>query len=138
MKSLLQRLETQIASRLQEPLSPLLVNQTKQALKQHHIADIPQDYLNFLRSYNGLHYQDAWLCGIFAKHDCINDILDLNIRISHPLAQDTILLGFDEFDFLGYSQKWNIYQIIDKDDFEVLEEYQDLEQALNYILKMEA
>ena len=47
-----------------------------------------------------------------------------------------IILGVNEMDYLGYNHKWQVYQIIDKDDFEVLEEYHELTAALNDILKI--
>lgn len=136
MHTLLQRIQSTISTPQTSSLSKSELEQTNQILHRHNIADIPQEYLNFLHFYNGLNYQDAWLCGIFSKHEQINDICRFNIQLGHPLSRDIIFLGFNEFDLLGYNQRWQVYQIIDKDDFEVLEEYQDIEQALNYILKM--
>lgn len=136
MLSLLQRIKTKISPRKGSPLSADLITQTNQLLAQHSIATIPEAYVNFLHFCNGLNHEDAWLCGIDVQHQKTNDIYQFNLQIAHPLSQDIIFLGFDEFDLLGYNQKWKTYQIIDKDDFEVLEEYQDLEPALNYILKI--
>ena len=137
MLTLLQRIKKQLRpDKEQQPTQPL-ISQTAQILAQRHIAPIPSEYLNFLHFCNGLNYQDAWLLGIFAEHTQINDICRFNLQIAHPLTQDFIILGFDEFDLLGYNHKYRVYQIIDKDDFEVLEEYEDLETALNYILKIE-
>ena len=138
MLNLLQRIKNKIHPSKEEPLTQGLISQASQILAHHHIASIPRDYLHFLHFCNGIQYQDAWLLGIFEDHSRNNDICRFNLQISHPLSKDIIFLGFDEFDLLGYNQQWNTYQIIDKDDFEVLEEYQDLETALNYILKIEA
>ncbi len=138
MLTLLKRIKNKIHPPKEVLLTQALISQASQILAQHHIASIPSDYLHFLHFCNGLQYQDAWLLGIFEEHTQINDICRFNLQISHPLSKDIIILGFDEFDLLGYNQKWNSYQIIDKDDFEVLEEYQDLETALNYILKIES
>lgn len=138
MLTLLKRIKNKIHPPKEVLLTQALISQASQILAQHHIASIPSDYLHFLHFCNGLQYQDAWLLGIFEEHTQINDICRFNLQISHPLSKDIIFLGFDEFDLLGYNQKWNGYQIIDKDDFEVLEEYQDLETALNYILKIES
>ena len=136
MNSLLQRIQSAISNPQTAPLSKAELEQANQILHQYNIVAIPQEYLKFLNFSNGLNHQDAWLCGIFSEHKQINDICRFNIQLDHPLSQDIIFLGFNEFDLLGYNQRWHVYQIIDKDDFEVLEEYQDMEQALNYILKM--
>lgn len=138
MLSLMRQIKSRISPKKENSLTPYLINQTEQILNQGNIAAIPQDYIHFLHFCNGLNYQDTWLCGIFTEHTQVNDICRLNLQTHHPLHQDIIFLGFDEFDLLAYNHKWKCYQIIDKDDFEVLEEYQDLKEALNYILKIEA
>ena len=76
------------------------------------------------------------LAGIYPENPEFPDLLRLNLRVRHPLCRDLIILGVNEMDYLGYNHKWQVYQIIDKDDFEVLEEYHELTAALNDILKI--
>ncbi len=112
-----------------------LINCQKQ-LQQNNIAPIPQAYLELLHFCNGLYVDGAWLAGIYPDTPQALDIYLLNLQVKHPLSRDIIILGADDFDYLAFNHKWQIYQIIDKDDLEVLEEYQQLEQVLNYFLKI--
>ena len=110
--------------------------QFQQILHQSRYACLPQEFINFLYAHNGINNNRNIICGI-KHHPQSDDILTLNQQIKHPLHKDLIFLGFDEFDYLAYNQKHQIYQIIDKADLEVIEEYQDFASALQYILKIE-
>lgn len=120
----------------QPPLNLGDIAPFQQYLKENNIAPVPQDYLKLLQQYNGLSYNGGWLAGIHPRHNLFIDIYNLNKQVRHPLSQNTIILGVNDFDYMAFNHKWQVYQIIDKDDLEVLEEYQQLEQALNYILKI--
>lgn len=120
----------------QPPLNSGDISSFMQQLKENNIASIPQDYLKLLQQYNGLNYNGGWLAGIHPRHNQFIDLCRLNIQVRHPLSQDTIILGVNDFDYMAFNHKWQVYQIIDKDDLEVLEEYQQIEPALNYILKI--
>ena len=105
-------------------------------LKQNNIAPVPDEYLQLLRFSNGLRGNGSLLAGIYPENPEFPDLLRLNLWVRHPLCRDLIILGVNEMDYLGYNHKWQVYQIIDKDDFEVLEEYHELTAALNDILKI--
>ena len=108
----------------------------QESLKNNGIAQIPQAYIDFLHLSNGLIYNGAMLFGIYSSEENLLNITTLNLEIHHPLCHDLILLGQNEMDYLGYNQKWKVYQIIDKDDFEVLDEYQNCIEALKDLLKI--
>lgn len=109
---------------------------TQQILKQKKYASLPADVTEFLHTYNGISYNGGTVCGIY-PHENYQNLLTLNQNTKHPLHKDLIFIGYDDFDYLAYNQKHHIYQIIDKADLEVLEEYQDFSDALQYILKIE-
>ena len=106
------------------------------SLSENNIAPIPAEYQRFLLYFNGLSYQGSYLGGIYPQSDTLTDLLCLNKKIHHPLSHDLIILGFNEMDYLGYNHKWQVYQLIDKQDLEVLEEYAEIEPALNHLLKI--
>ena len=108
----------------------------QQFLRQNHFGALPAEFIEFLHFYNGIGHNGGAICGILDSKN-INDISTINNTIIHPLHQDLVFLGYDDFDLLAYNQKHNVYQIIDKDDFEVLEEYTDFSSAAQYILKIE-
>lgn len=117
-------------------LTPAQIIRCQKQLKQNNIAPVPDEYLQLLRFSNGLHGNGSLLAGIYPENPELPDLLRLNLRVRHPLCRDLIILGVNEMDYLGYNHKWQVYQIIDKDDFEVLEEYHELTAALNDILKI--
>lgn len=117
-------------------LTPAQIIRCQKQLKQNNIAPVPNEYLQLLRFSNGLRGNGSLLAGIYPENPEFPDLLRLNLRVRHPLCRDLIILGVNEMDYLGYNHKWQVYQIIDKDDFEVLEEYHELTAALNDILKI--
>lgn len=117
-------------------LTPAQIIRCQKQLKQNNIAPVPDEYLQLLRFSNGLRGNGNLLAGIYPENPEFPDLLRLNLRVRHPLCRDLIILGVNEMDYLGYNHKWQVYQIIDKDDFEVLEEYHELTAALNDILKI--
>lgn len=119
----------------QAALNPAQIINCQKQLRQNNIAPIPEAYLELLHIYNGLYLNGTWLAGIHDDRTNL-DLCLLNIQAKHPLSRDIIILGCDDFDYLAFNHKWQAYQIIDKDDLEVLEEYQQLEQALNHLLKL--
>ena len=110
-------------------LTPAQIIRCQKQLKQNNIAPVPDEYLQLLRF-------SSLLAGIYPENPELPDLLRLNLRVRHPLCRDLIILGVNEMDYLDYNHKWQVYQIIDKDDFEVLEEYHELTAALNDILKI--
>lgn len=107
---------------------------TQQFLKQHGFAGLPSEFVEFLHNSNGIISDGGVICGIHSNKNN-TDISTLNILIFHPLHKDMVFLGYDDFDYLAYNQKHKVYQIIDKDDLEVLEEYTDFTSAARHILK---
>jgi len=136
MQKLLSKIAEKGLARKNTPPQQSEIIECQKELRLNRIAPIPEDYLVFLHHTNGLSCNDAWLAGIYPHDTQVPDICRLNRQVHHPLSRDLIILGADDFDYLGFNHKWQVYQIIDKDDLEVLEEYQNLEQALNYILKI--
>jgi len=98
-------------------------------------GSLPEDFVKFLYFYNGINYNGGVICGIY-NHGNLQDILTINEQIKHPLHKDLSFIGYDDFDYLAYNQKHKVYQIIDKSDLEVLEEYSDFSSAAQHILKI--
>lgn len=95
---------------------------------------IPRSYTDFLHHYNGMKYNGAYLFGATVEDDM--DIIDKNEQMEKP--ENTILLGYNEFDLLCYDYKQKKYQIVDRSDFEVLDTYSDeqMDEALSAILNI--
>ena len=95
---------------------------------------IPHSYADFLKHYNGVKYDGAYLFGATVDDDL--DILDKNEQMARP--ENCILLGCNDFDLLCYNYRQKVYKIVDRTDFEVLDVYADNERdmALAQILNV--
>lgn len=89
---------------------------------------IPESYINFLKNYNGLKADGAYLFGASIDDDL--DIVDKNEQMPKPFG--TLLLGYNEFDSLVFNYQQGLYQIVDREDLKVLDSYS--EKELNYAL----
>lgn len=125
----------QIIKKPNSSLSSILISNLQQHLKQNKMALLPTEFVSFLHLYNGINFNGGVICGIY-DYGNLQDISTLNHFVKHPLHKDLSFLGYDDFDYLAYNQKYNVYQIIDKSDLEVLEEYSDFSSAVQHILKI--
>lgn len=87
------------------------------------LVGIPQTYADFLRQYNGIKANGAYLFGATVDNDL--DIVDLNEQMAKP--DDSLLLGYNDFDLLVFNFANKQYQIVDREDMEVLDSYPETE-----------
>ena len=80
---------------------------------------LPHSYVEFLKQYNGIKADGAYLFGATVDDDL--DIIDKNEQMRRP--KNCILLGYNEFDILVFNFKKHLYQVIDREDFTVIDEY---------------
>ena len=95
---------------------------------------LPESYCNFLKKYNGIKAEGCYLFGATVDDDL--DIVDQNKRIPKP--ENTILLGYNDFDLLCYDYIQKKYMVIDRIDFDTLGTYADneLDDALLQIFNL--
>ena len=92
------------------------------------LSFIPASYIEFLKHCNGVKANGAYLFGATVDNDL--DIVDKNEQMIKP--DNTLLLGYNDFDLLVYNYQNQCYQIIDRDDLNVLDSYK--ENELDYAL----
>lgn len=99
-----------------------------------HLDFLPHSYIEFLKSFNGVKADGAYLFGATVDDDL--DIIDKNEQMKRP--KNCILLGYNEFDILVFNIKKHMYQVIDREDFTVIDEYDenDAGYALSQILSV--
>lgn len=103
-----------------------------------HLADfglpaIPQEYQILLAEFNGITFDGTNLMGINPEGP-FYDILDENLAIDTD--DETLVLGFDEFDYLIWNPQSSRYQIVDIIDRVSFGEFAALEPALKRFLKI--
>lgn len=98
------------------------------------LSFIPDSYIDFLKHYNGIKANGAYLFGATVDNDL--DIVDKNEQMIKP--DGSLLLGYNDFDLLVYNYQNRCYQIIDRDDLNVLDSYKEneLDYALNQIFNV--
>lgn len=136
MKNIIQKLKQIPSAILGNPVNVKKIILCQKELMQNHNAMLPEDFLEFLHNFNAAAYDGAKIFGIAPDGKIFMDIVLAN-QMS-PLAgkQNMVLLGCDELDYLAYNTQTQTYQIIDKEDLEVLEEYSEIEPAIKHILKI--
>ena len=104
-------------------------------LNDNGFSKIPENFLQLLHTANGMSCDSAVVLGTFSD-DPLRDIVSQNIRFE--TNKDTLILGLSEMDLFVYKPQKKVYQILDRDDAAVLEEYaeNDLLKALSVFLKM--
>lgn len=98
------------------------------------LSFIPDSYIDFLKHYNGIKANGAYLFGATVDNDL--DIVDKNEQMIKP--DGSLLLGYNDFDLLVYNYQNHCYQIVDRDDLNVLDSYKEneLDYALNQIFNV--
>lgn len=117
------------------PAASEQIVRTQQELHLHNLPAIPSDYIEFLHCCNIVSFDGNSLFGI-NPNGYSGDILSENLNLNTPLP-NILILGCNDFDYLAYNAAENVYQIIDKDDFKVLQTYQTLNEAGCCILKID-
>lgn len=114
-----------------EPLEKEAIIVAQKVLYNMGLDFIPASYVSFLRHHNGIKTNGCYLFGATVDDDL--DIIDKNEQMARP--ENTIILGYNDFDLLVYNYVEKEYQIIDREDFELLDSYTDdgLYFALNDI-----
>lgn len=102
-------------------------------LTQNNLPKIPLEMIDFLKIFNGIGYDLGTIYGINVEKDILPNILEKNLN---KKQKNLLYLGEDNFNYLAYNQKKSIYQIIDKSDYEVLKEYEDITDAIMHIIKI--
>ena len=136
MKNILDQLQTLRNIRLGAPVDTKNIILCQKELIKNQIAQVPDSFLQILHRYNAISYDCANIYGIAPQGKIFFDSVKTNILSPMEDKKNTVILGADEFDYMAYNTPRGLYQIIDKEDMEVLEEYTDIEQALYHILKI--
>ena len=106
-----------------EKLEPEALIVAQKVLFGMGLKGIPQSYADFLKQYNGVKANGAYLFG--ATVDDELDIIDCNEQISKP--EKTLLLGYNDLDLLVFNFITKQYQIVDREDMKVLDSYPESE-----------
>ena len=122
-------------SRLNSPVDTKQAILLQRELNDNGFAAIPDGFMQILHLSNGISCNSAVILGTFTN-DPLKDIVSQNMRFETD--KDNLLLGISEMDLFVYKPQEKVYQILDRDDAAVLEEYAEdkLLKALAVFLKI--
>lgn len=136
MENLKYALEHEISNLHGLILNDAEIADAQRILVDNKISPIPNSFLNFLEHFNGIAYNGGEIFGVRPPNNLAGDIVDINLEQEVFIKSKYIILGIDDFDYLVFNNEKSLYQIVDKTDLEVLEEYSEVERAISYILKV--
>lgn len=104
-------------------------------MEQEGFVALPDEYIEFVSSCNGLIADGIRVFGVDPAEDFIDDILTKNDDWGQAQGTTQLLIGEDEYNALIFDGAENIYFILDKDLNKIDKKFDELPQALAYLLK---
>ena len=95
------------------------------------------EVITFLKKYNGFLLDGRCLWGINTKKGYRFDILSENNLAEVPNYEDITLLGATETTYVAWSKSTNTYSMVDNYDFSVIHEFDNFQNAVRYLLKID-
>jgi len=135
MKQLLELLEKKTDFQKQPPLTPKDVILAQKSLVQAGLSALPDNFMSFLKIYNGLKSNEGTVLGICLRDDLL-DIVTFNKN--HNASLHRIILGYDTFNYLVFDTHQHKYLLIDRTDGVETDEFlsDETESALCSILHL--
>ena len=118
------------------PCTDMQITVAKVKLRRNNIPNIPVDFAELLKKYNGLSCDGNTIFGVATETMFFPDLVDFNISIFEDEETASIVLGQDEDFYLIYDYIQKTYRIIDKFDFEERIRSNELLDVITWILKI--
>ena len=118
------------------PCTDMQITVANVKLRRNNIPNIPADFAELLKKYNGLSCDGNTIFGVATETMFFPDLVDFNISIFEDEETANIVLGQDEDFYLIYDYIQKTYRIIDKFDFEERIRSNELLDVITWILKI--
>ena len=119
------------------PLSDEDINNFQADLIENGYSHLPDEVITFLKKYNGFLFENRCIWGISTKQKYQYDIIGENNLAENPTPEDLTLLGETETTYIGWHKSTNSYSMIDKYDFSVIHTFDNFQNAVRYLLKID-
>ncbi len=119
------------------PLSDEDINNFQADLIENGYSQLPDEVITFLKKYNGFLFENRCIWGISPKQKYQYDIIGENNLAENPTPEDLTLLGETETTYIGWHKSTNSYSMIDKYDFSVIHTFDNFQNAVRYLLKID-
>ena len=118
------------------PCTDMQITVANVKLRRNNIPNIPVDFAELLKRYNGLSCDGNTIFGVATETMFFPDLVDFNISLFEDEETASIVLGQDEDFYLIYDYIQKTYRIIDKFDFEERIRSNELLDVITWILKI--
>jgi hypothetical protein len=118
------------------PCTDMQITVANVKLRRNNIPNIPADFAELLKKYNGLSCDGNTIFGVATETMFFPDLVDFNISLFEDEETANIVLGQDEDFYLIYDYIQKTYRIIDKFDFEERIRSNELLDVITWILKI--
>ena len=118
------------------PCTDMQITVANVKLRRNNIPNIPADFAELLKRYNGLSCDGNTIFGVATETMFFPDLVDFNISLFEDEETASIVLGQDEDFYLIYDYIQKTYRIIDKFDFEERIRSNELLDVITWILKI--
>lgn len=136
MKKLIQQINQLDYGITGTPLQKSDIAKIQLELAQNEYPLLPSEFIELLKIFNGFCAEGNCIWGISPNKRSFNDILSENNHSHNPDPNNLLLLGATETCYIGYFKKTKNYSMIDKDDFMVLHNFDNLANAIRYVLRI--
>ena len=119
------------------PLTQPTLKKFQAELDECGFPSLPEIVVSFLKKYNGILLENRCIWGINPNDHFRYDILGENAIAQNPYPNELLLLGASETTFIGYLQSTDKFSILDRHDFSVIHEFNNFQNAVRYILKID-
>lgn len=137
MDTLLKEINSLRCGFIGTPLTDADIDLFQKELSESGFNTLPEIVITFLKHYNGFLLENRCFWGINTNEHYTNDILGENAIAQNPQPNDLLLLGSTETTYIGWFKSTNNYSMIDKNDFMVLHNFNNFQNAVRYILKID-
>lgn len=137
MKQFIENLFNDPYFQQEAPLPEKDILLTQRELVREGYPFLPLSYLKFLQAANGVMGVDSALLGIPPTANGELDIVAYNVMFNQ--TNNMVIIGYDEFNFLVYNHAVQKYQLIDREDNLVIEEFteDEIKFALNSVINIQ-
>lgn len=106
-------------------------------LKQNLLPQIPNEFGEFLKNFNGLSNEGSLVFGAYMDSTLFIDLLKFNINFFKGNKSNWLILGFDECFYFVYDSEKIQYHIVDKDTFEPEITSSNIFEPISFLLRLE-
>ena len=119
------------------PLEEKDITSYQKKMVEYGYNQLSPEVITFLKKYNGFLLDGRCLWGINTKKGYRFDILSENNLAEVPNYEDMTLLGATETTYVAWSKSTNTYSMVDNYDFSVIHEFDNFQNAVRYLLKID-